>query len=133
MFGSVDTWFYRTLGGIALLDPGWRRFRVKPFVPDDMKFVKVRLNTVRGEISVSWEKNEGYFRISVHVPCNTTAEIHIPIFGRWYEIKEGGRKLIENGEAEVRSDVSFVKIENDYAVFNVGSGWYDFVEEYESS
>ena len=133
MFGSVDTWFYKALGGVTVLDPGWGRFRVKPFVPDDMKFVKVRLDTVRGEISVSWEKDEGHFRISVHVPCNTTAEIYIPIFGKWYKIKEGGRKLIENGEVEVRSDVSFVKIENDHAVFNVGSGWYDFVEEYEPS
>ncbi|MHA1328348.1 MAG: alpha-L-rhamnosidase-related protein, partial [Promethearchaeota archaeon] len=38
MLGSVDTWFYKHLVGIQPIEPGWKKIKIKPFFPDDMKF-----------------------------------------------------------------------------------------------
>ena len=60
MFGSVTEWFFRWLGGIQPNKdyPGFKRFVISPFVPDNMEFVNTKYESPFGEIISNWEKGE---------------------------------------------------------------------------
>ena len=77
-FGCVDDWFYGTLAGIRPLEPGYRRFRVKPVPCGDLRFVQARVDTPYGGIHVNWRREDGRFALDVRVPVNTRAEVCTP-------------------------------------------------------
>ena len=54
------------------------------------------------------------------VPVNTVAEVHVPADTR-HAVSEGGRP------ADKAKGVRFLRMEDGAAVFQVGSGTYDFV------
>ena len=54
------------------------------------------------------------------VPVNTVAEVHVPADTR-HAVSEGGRP------ADKAQGVRFLRMEDGAAVFQVGSGTYDFV------
>ena len=60
MFGSVTEWFYRCLGGIQPDNdyPGFERFAISPFVPNNLEFVNAKYESPFGEIISSWKKGE---------------------------------------------------------------------------
>jgi len=64
MFGSVDAWFYKNLAGLELIEPGWRVFQVKPYAPEEISQVRARINTIQGEIAVSWQNQILYLPLS---------------------------------------------------------------------
>lgn len=114
MFGSVDAWFYRSLGGILPLEPGWTKVRVAPKTPGKLTHASVAQETLRGRISVSWSRSpwlrgdgavrhasetpeRGEFRLSVSIPDGVAANIELPYadFGR--ELREGGTLVWAGG------------------------------------
>jgi alpha-L-rhamnosidase len=126
MLGSIDAWFYRYIGGLTLLEPGWKKFRVKPYFVDELKFAKAELETFTGNINVSWERCEKRFKLIVSVPVNTQALVYVPIL-REGKITESGRELFANEKiTTLTKEIRFVETEENYAVFEVGSGWYEF-------
>ena len=114
MLGSIDGWLYRNLAGIQTDEqhPGFEHFFIKPFVPQSLSFVKAKIQTVRGPITVSWVNTNGIFELNVSVPANSSATIHVPA---------KSRKSIQSQPA-LRSE----RFENGAAVYNVGSGAYLF-------
>jgi alpha-L-rhamnosidase len=118
--GSIDEWFYKYLAGITLDEPGFERLRIKPYVPDDLDEVTASTETVRGTVASNWEqRNENVFAHEVSIPATTTAEMHVPAEYRW-AVTESERLAVEAAEIE------FLRMEDGYAVFQVGSGDYDF-------
>lgn len=70
----------RGLMGVQPLEPGFRRFRIKPQV-DTLSWASLRMPTVRGEIAVSFTRTARLNRplaLMVTVPANTRAEIWLP-------------------------------------------------------
>ena len=70
----------RGLMGVQPLEPGFRRFRIKPQV-DTLSRASLRMPTVRGEIAVSFTRTARLNRplaLMVTVPANTRAEIWLP-------------------------------------------------------
>src|ERR1017187_5321212 len=114
MLGSIDGWLNRNLAGIQTDEhhPGFEHFFIRPFVPKSLTFVKANIETVRGPIAVSWENTNGIFKLSVSVPANSSATIHVPA---------KSRKSVQSQPA-LRSE----RFENGAAVYNVGSGAYLF-------
>ncbi len=77
-FGCIGEWMYRYLGGLKCIEPGYKRFAVKPAFDCGLKFVKISHNTPYGMIEISWEKVNEQIVVRVIVPENTYAEIQLP-------------------------------------------------------
>jgi len=117
MMGSIDGWFYRTLAGIQPDEakPGFEHIIIKPFVPDSMSFVRASTQTVRGRVAADWKKQSGSLQLKVTIPANSSATVHVPT----------------SAPNKVRSTPPLkpVRIEKDAAVYEIGSGAYEFVAD----
>jgi len=122
MFGSIDTWFYRTLGGINVDEsaPGFERIDLNPYCHPEVGWVKCSLETIRGLLRSNWEIRGDSLRWDVTIPVNCSATLHIPASGI-DAVSEGGASA-RNAEG-----VEFQRMEGSSAVFTVGSGDYRFV------
>ena len=121
MFGSVDTWYYRTLAGINIdtKNPAFKNIIFHPWVHPEVAWAKASLNTMRGEISSSWTYKNGTFDLNIIVPVNSTATVYV-LAENQDQVTESG-KTIEN-----KKNVKFIKKENNCCVYQVQSGSYKF-------
>jgi alpha-L-rhamnosidase len=131
MFGSVDSWFYRALAGINadLSQPGFEKIVIKPHIVEDLTYAGASLNTIRGLIASRWwRRGDAALILEVVIPVNSKGEVYVPTMGlKNPVIEESGRIVWKNGRfIEGIPGVESGRIENNYVVFNVGSGSYTF-------
>jgi alpha-L-rhamnosidase len=124
MFGSIDSWFYKVLGGIQVDEtaPGFRNIIIKPYMPDDLTRVKASIKTVNGIVSSSWVKSHKKCRLNISIPFGSEAVIYIPALNEEL-VKE------RYSVAKESRNVAFLRMEKNCAVFRVGSGEYSFVSQ----
>jgi alpha-L-rhamnosidase len=122
MFGSIDAWFYRVLGGINgdESNPGFGHVIIKPYFHPEIGWVKSSLNTVKGKIRSNWEIRDDSLRLEIAIPVNTTATLHI--------LADDISQLMESGKpVQSAHGIEFLRKEGDFVVLAVGSGKYTFV------
>jgi hypothetical protein len=67
------------LFGVEPIDAGYARFRVKR-QPASLAHASIRVPTVRGTIGAAFDHAaSGAFQLTVQVPGNTQAELHVPV------------------------------------------------------
>ena len=75
-----------------------------------------------GTIRSAWEIRDGKFNLKIAVPVNTGATVYVPT--------DQQRAMTESSGSTYRADhARFVRIEDNYVVFEVESGTYEFVSE----
>ncbi len=79
IFAGMDAAFYQVFAGIKAAEPGYRRFTVQPVLPESMRYVHARLQTVSGLIEVMIEKISQGIAVSLKVPQNTAAVLYLPV------------------------------------------------------
>jgi len=127
MLGSVDTWFFKTLGGIHSLEPGFKKIKIKPFIPSDMRYVSANLNTIKGRIYTAWEKNDSIFKFTVGIPVGCTAEVWVPLVNDNVLIKEGEKIIWKEGTPfDTEESIEYDGTKDKFVVYKIGSGNYDF-------
>lgn len=121
MFGDVSAWFYQTLAGLNLDPevPAFKRFIVRPHPVGDLRWVRARHESPYGPIAVSWNRDGAEFSLHVTVPPSTTAVVYVPAKSA-DAVREGGRSAAQ------APGVKYLRHEDGAAVFEVGSGTYDF-------
>ena len=121
MFGGGIVWFYRKLAGMnADPDrPGYRHIIFRPQPAGDITFATYSNLTPLGPAGIDWKKEGGNFLMNVIVPVGSTAAVYVPA-SRLEGIKEGGKKITRS------KDITFQRMENEYAVFMVKSGNFQF-------
>jgi alpha-L-rhamnosidase len=77
MYGSLGAWFYSALAGLTPLDWGWKRFLVKPSLPEKLLSCHASVNTPLGAVSVRWVKRDGSVFLQLDVPFGARAEVEI--------------------------------------------------------
>ena len=77
-YGAVADWMHRSIGGIAPIEPGYRRFEVRPLVTHDLEFASARHRSPYGEITVDWRRDVDVVHLAVEVPLGTTASVWVP-------------------------------------------------------
>lgn len=77
-FGCIGEWMYQHLGGLNILEAGYKRFRVEPAFDSGLTSVSVSEETPYGTAAVDWEIVEDQILVHVTVPANTEAEICLP-------------------------------------------------------
>jgi alpha-L-rhamnosidase len=121
MLGQIQEWFYHDLAGIqnAPDSAGLKKIIIAPQIVGDVTWAKASYNSIRGKIVSDWKREGGKFILKVEIPANTTATIFIPA--------KSADEVFEGGEPAAKSrDVKFLRMENGRAVFEIGSGDYDF-------
>jgi alpha-L-rhamnosidase len=127
MLGSVDAWFYRNLGGIIPLEPGFSRIMIKPIMPSGIRHCSASLYTVRGLVSVEWSRSDGELTMVVTIPVNTTAEVHIPKISESMAIREGDRVIWSQGKVlTTGAGVLSIRDAGNSIIIEIGSGKYIF-------
>lgn len=114
MFAGINSSLYTQLAGITPASPGYRAIAIRPQVPDTLDHVAATLDTVRGTVGSAWTRSESAFRLTVTIPVNATATVHVPLFGHGAD-----RVAIPDGAA-------LLKTGGGDAVFSVGSGRWTF-------
>ena len=114
MMGSIDGWFYRTLGGIQVDEarPGFEHIIIQPFIPDSLSWVRASIQTVRGRVAVEWRKKKGALELSVTIPAGSTATVHVP--------------AAASRQVKTKPSLKQVRWEKGAAVFEIGSGSFGF-------
>ena len=74
-FGCIGEWMYRHIGGLNIVEPGYKRMRIEPHFDCGLDFAEVSEETPYGKVSVSWHMCNGQTAVHIVVPVNTTAEI----------------------------------------------------------
>ena len=118
---TVSGWFYRSLAGINVdpAAPGYKNILIKPAVVGDLTHAKGSIQTVHGQVTSEWEKNEKGLKFHVVVPANSTAQLTLPATEKT-EITESGQP-VKSAKA-----VTLVRRESGQAVYTLGSGDYVF-------
>jgi alpha-L-rhamnosidase len=121
LIGDLLSWLYEDLAGIKPdpAQPGYKHILMHPQPAGDLKFAKASHLSPYGLIESDWQKDSEKFRWRVRVPVNTTATIWVPA-GSPEAVSES-RQPLANAKG-----VKFLRMENKYAVLQVGSGRYSF-------
>ena len=121
--GCVSEWLFTQAAGIDTDGPGFRRIVIRPELvspKDGFSWVNATYRSIRGPITSRWKLEGDCFRLKVTLPPNSTATVEIPARSA-VDVTEGGKPTSE------AQGVTFLRLDRGRAVFQVGSGSYDFV------
>ncbi len=75
MYGAIGSFFYAWIAGVTPTEPGWKKMRIAPVLPDGLCSAHAVVDTVLGEVSVRWSTRYDKKRLFVQVPFGAEAEI----------------------------------------------------------
>ena len=119
--GTPGAWFYEGLAGIRPdpNGPGFKKIIIRPAIVGDLKWVKGNYDSIHGRIVSNWTRDREKLKMEITIPANTTATVYVPA-------KDTGG-VTESGRAAAKANcVKFLRMENETAVYAVGSGTYRF-------
>ncbi|MGM7722691.1 family 78 glycoside hydrolase catalytic domain [Metabacillus sp. Hm71] len=126
-YGAIGDWMYRFVAGLDLDEakPAYKHIRIHPRINGgEMTFVRVKHNSMYGQIVSAWSLSDENITIEVNVPANTKATIILP-FAQLKSVKESGVLLPDvEGVSNVNQIEEGVSLE-------AGSGTYRFVYQNE--
>jgi alpha-L-rhamnosidase len=118
-FGSVGRWMIGTVAGIDTIGNGYKNIIIKPQPGGGLTYVNASYDSINGLIKSGWKIDNGQFKLDITIPANTTAMVYVPTV-----------KIEKDSDIEkMYSDkefVRFIRTEEGFAVFEVGSGKYRF-------
>ncbi len=120
-YGAVGAWMYAVIGGIDLdpEQPGYKHIVMRPQPGGGLTYAKAGLHSLYGLIRSEWTLQNDAFDWQITVPANTTATVFVPA--------ADASRITENGQpVENANRVTFLRMENGFAVFAVESGSYTF-------
>ena len=88
-YGSVGDWMYRKVAGLSQLEPGYKKFQVKPMFVKGIEEWGTEFDSVYGKIVANTSCKAGKIHVHVEVPANTTAVIVLPEKEEGHEVGSG--------------------------------------------
>lgn len=79
MFGEINAWYYKGLGGIFPDEenPGFKNVLLKPNFVEGLNHFEAKYKSTQGEIVSSWKKNNNKIQYIVTIPPNSNATLTI--------------------------------------------------------
>jgi len=80
MFGEIDAWFYKALGGINPdpENPGFKNILLRPSFPATLSRFRAVHDSPYGSIVTDWTRNRKGVVINITIPANSTADFSVP-------------------------------------------------------
>jgi len=79
VLGAVADWIHRTIGGIAPLEPGYRRVSIAPRPGGGLTSARTSLATPYGAVRVAWRaEHDVLTELDVTLPDGVTATVSLP-------------------------------------------------------
>jgi alpha-L-rhamnosidase len=125
-FTGIAGWLTKGLCGIQPDEnnAGYKHFTVKPFIVAEVDFAEATVGSPYGEIVSRWERKDNKITLSVTVPPNTSATVHVPVSNlQSVQITESGNSLNPD-QISVPKGAKY-----GYARVKVEAGKYEFVSE----
>lgn len=122
--GDLGIWLYAYLGGIRPDPdkPGFERAIIRPTVTGELTYVKASHLSMYGRYATHWRRTGSTLTFQVTVPANARATVYVPS-------KNPGAVTESGIPAGKSKGVRFLREEEGAAVFEVGSGTYEFRSE----
>jgi alpha-L-rhamnosidase len=120
-YGAIGDWMVRTVAGLDLdeTQPGYRHLVVAPQPGGGLTSARAELLTPYGSAASGWTLAGGRMRVTVRVPPNARATVHLPS-ARLAAVTENGRAVA------TAEGVTSATQSGDTAVVSIGSGEYVF-------
>lgn len=119
-YGAVGDWLFQELGGLQILEPGYRRVRIAPLMGcGGLQSAQAEVPTPYGRLSCAWTVVADNVRLVVKIPPNTEAELVLPATTPAV-VREGGASL------DVSSGIHRASFAEGRLTLVIGSGLYDF-------
>ncbi len=126
-FGSVGEWLYEQAGGISCGEAGFKQVIIAPKPLGGLTSASASYLSSYGLIAVDWsveslpeeQQTTSFFRLSVRIPANTTAIIHIPAV-HLEDVTESGQSIADC------SSLSVLENGRNKVILRAGSGHYQF-------
>jgi alpha-L-rhamnosidase len=120
-YGAIGDWMVRTVAGLDLDEtmPAYRHMIVAPQPGGGLTSARAELLTPYGSALSGWAIADGRLRVTVRVPPNARATVHLPS-ARLAAVTEGGRAV---GSAQ---GVTSATQAGDSVTVSIGSGEYVF-------
>jgi alpha-L-rhamnosidase len=117
--GAAGAFIFSHIGGIRPAAAGYKRITIKPVIEEGLDWANTRYDSIHGPIETRWRVADGTLTLNVTIPPNTTAIVHMPAKSD-ANVYEGGVR------ADQAEGVKFLRMEDGHALFEVGSGVYQF-------
>lgn len=121
LLGDLLIWYYEDLAGIrsSTAYPGFKQVIMQPVLPSGLQTVNASYQSIHGTIKSEWKNTADKFTWNISVPGNTTALVYIPA--------TAAAQVIESGNPATKAaGVKWLRMEGNRAVFEIGSGNYEF-------
>jgi len=118
-YGAIGKWMYQVVAGIGIdeQNPGYKHIIINPRPGGGLSSASATHQSMYGEIVSGWELDGEKLTMTVQIPANTTASIHVP----------GGAIAIDiNGSALIDMDLDHKSLEGE-TVISAGSGSFRIV------
>jgi alpha-L-rhamnosidase len=99
MFGEINAWYYKALGGIFPDEqqPGFKNVILKPNFVQGLNHFEASHLGPYGKIVSSWKRKGKTVEYQVTVPASSMATLHL----RGTRIQEGGRPVDKNAQIDI--------------------------------
>jgi alpha-L-rhamnosidase len=79
-YGAVGDWMYSTIAGIDIdpKKPGYKHIIIRPTPGGGLTHARGKLRSMYGVIESAWHLEGSKFHLTVQIPPNTTATVHMP-------------------------------------------------------
>ena len=77
-YGSIGYWLYTRLCGLQLIEPGYKKFAVRPKFIQGITWTDLCFESVYSTIRTAWRCEDGVITVDLTVPANTTAYLTLP-------------------------------------------------------
>jgi alpha-L-rhamnosidase len=116
---------YRVVAGLDtdIEGPGYKKIVIHPHIGGNLSHAAASLETYYGKVSSAWKLAGENLEMTITIPANTKATVHIPTTSA-SSVKEMG-KLIS-----AVPELKLLKSNNDEVVVELGSGEYRFESLY---
>jgi alpha-L-rhamnosidase len=114
MFGDISAWFFKYLAGIRPDQPGFKRVVIRPYLAEDLKWVRAKYESPYGPIHSAWQRRNGSLRLEVALPANTSGLVYLP--------KPRPGSVLVDGAPLEESGLTYVQQRTGGMVIQVGSG-----------
>ncbi len=121
LLGDLLIWMNESLAGIQAdtKEVAFKKIIMKPSFVEGLDYVRASYRCPYGTIRSAWKKEGEKLVWDITVPGNTTAVVYLPAASA-SNVNEGGKLATES------EGVRFIKAEDGFAVFELGSGRYSF-------